>query len=70
MQRLFWNDLTASEREAATEQYLAIRESEEGRARDEMTEEYPEPIDAAGVERCTFYRETEWDGETNVCVMI
>ena len=56
---LTWDDLEPWEQEVAKEQYLFIREQEEERARDEITEEYPEPIDWTYVKGCTFTRNKE-----------
>ena len=69
MQKLTWKDLDESEKYAAQEQYLCIREDEEERSRDETNEWFSNPIDPSGVECCTFYRE-EIDGETVIHVMI
>ena len=56
---LMWNDLEPWEQEVAKEQYLFIREQEEERARDEITEEYPYPMDWTLVKECTFTRNEE-----------
>ena len=55
-QWLSWNDLTEMEKAQATESYIWIREQEEQRQRDEITEEYPEPINPDGVTCCRFER--------------
>ena len=58
--RVNWNDLTEAEKAQATESYVCIREEEEQRSRDEVTDEYPYPIDPANVECCRgFYRNLE-----------
>ena len=62
---LFWDELTQYEKELAKEQYVYIRECEEERKRDEVTDEYPDPIDWEGVKGCTFDRyESEDDNDT------
>ena len=33
---------------------MCIRETEEGRKRDEVNQDYPEPIDPEGVKNCTL----------------
>lgn len=53
---ILWEDLSAEERKLALEQYICIREREEGRARDETNNDYPVPIDGSYVECCTFVR--------------
>lgn len=54
---LTWDDLSLIEQEQAKEQYLSIRENKEQRGRDEVTEEYPEPMDWRGVKECSFIRD-------------
>jgi len=54
--KLKWNDLTDEEKDMAREQYVHIREWEEGRNRNETNQDYSEPIDIKGVEECTFER--------------
>ena len=49
-----WEDLTLEQKEQATETYLILRETEEGRGRNETNPDYPDPIDPKGVESCTF----------------
>lgn len=56
---LTWDELEPWEQEMAKEQYLFIREQEEERARDEITKEYPYPIDWTFVKECTFTRNEE-----------
>ena len=51
-----WDDLTLPEQEYVKEQYLSIREHEENRGRNEITQDYPEPIDWRGVKDCYFER--------------
>lgn len=53
---LGWNDLTNAEREQVVNTYLCIRENEEQRDRNEVTEEYPEHMDWRAVEGCRFER--------------
>ena len=67
---LLWADLTDDEKIEATEQYVYIRECEEGRDRDGTNKEYPAPIDPEGVKSCTFYRESVEDGTTTVQVFV
>lgn len=55
-QWLSWDDLTELEKEQATESYIYIREVEEQRQRDEITKDYPEPINPKRVEGCRFER--------------
>ena len=55
-----WDDLTEAEKEQARESYICIREEEECRNRDELTEKYPYPINSDCVECCKgFYRDLE-----------
>lgn len=56
---LTWNDLTDEEKKQARETYISIREAEEERRRDEITEEYPYPIDGDGVLNRRFLRESD-----------
>ena len=58
-QQLYWNDLSEAEKFQATETYVYIRECEEERDRNQITNEYPKPIDPKGVECCTFFREDD-----------
>ena len=53
---LDWNDLNIYEQAQAKEQYLCIRETEEQRGRDEITKEYPNPMDWRFVKECLFKR--------------
>ena len=53
---LNWNDLTNAEREQTINTYLCIREEEEQRDRNEVTETYPEPMDWRLVKPCKFER--------------
>lgn len=53
---LIYSDLTDDEKIQVTETYICIREHEEERNREEITNDYPEPIDPTGVENCTFHR--------------
>lgn len=53
---LTYNDLTDDEKMQVTETYVCIREHEEGRNRNEINNDYPEPIDPTGVENCKFHR--------------
>jgi len=53
---LKWEDLTPEEKEQAKETYLCIRECEEERERNEITSEYPYPIDWEYVMTCQFER--------------
>ena len=53
-----WNDLTDVEKEQVINTYLCIREEEEEqRDRNEVTEEYPEPMDWRYVKTCRFERQ-------------
>ena len=53
-----WNELTSDEQDVAREQYISIREAEEERTRDEVNDEYPNPIDASYVEfGCDFFKD-------------
>ena len=54
---LSWNDLTDAEREQVINTYLCIREEEEQRDRNEVTEEYPELMDWRAVKGCRFERQ-------------
>lgn len=54
---LSWNDLTEAEKEQVANTYLCIREGEEQRDRNEVTEEYPEPMDWRAVKGCRFERQ-------------
>lgn len=63
---LKWNDLTKAEQEQAKETYIRIREDEEERDRNEITNDYPEPIDSTGVEGCSFERQA--DGYIDVII--
>lgn len=56
---LQWSDLTKEEQEQAMESYINIREREEERDRNEVTNDYPEPIDGTEVENCLFERRQE-----------
>lgn len=51
-----WEDLTLPEQEQVKETYLSIREHEEDRDRDEITQDYPEPMDWRDVKDCYFER--------------
>lgn len=57
MKILTWENLTKEEQKQTTETYLYIREIEEDRLRNEVTEDYPEPIDKDGVKDCKFERD-------------
>lgn len=61
-----WNELTEFEKCCAAEQYMTIRECEEGRNRDETNEDYTDLIDPAGVEGCAF----DYDRHGNIQVII
>lgn len=58
MKFLRWNDLTEEEKEQATESYIAVREWEEERNRDDVTSntDYDNPIDVDMLECCRFKR--------------
>lgn len=53
---LTWNDLTEEEKEQAKETYLYIREIEEDRHENEITQDYEEPINKNYVKYCRFER--------------
>lgn len=54
LRRWRWDELTPEQQAQATETYLCIRETEEGRKRDEVNQDYLEPIDPEGVKNCTL----------------
>lgn len=56
MKILMWDDLTEEEKEQAKETYLFIREIEEDRLRNEITQNYDEPINENYVKYCKFER--------------
>lgn len=53
---LSWSDLTEEEKEQAKETYLCIREIEEDRPRNEITQDYNKPIDQSYAKYCKFIR--------------
>ena len=55
---LTWDDLTDEEKVAARESYICIREHEEDRHRDDITNnpDYDYPITGDSVEGCRFER--------------
>ena len=61
-----WNELTNMQKAIAREQYISIRENEEGRNRFEINNDYNELIDASFVECCQF--EITNDGEVWVII--
>lgn len=66
VEELSWDDLTDEEKKQATETYISIRETEEGRSRDEVNDDYPEPIDPEFVKGCTFFRNKDGYIEVNI----
>lgn len=58
MNYLKWEDLTDAEKEQALNSYLCIREEEEQRDRNEVTDEYPNPMDWRAVKSCKFERQS------------
>lgn len=62
---LKWDELSTIDKEQAKEQYLYIRECEEQRGRNEVTPEYPYPIDWELVKECKFDVK---DGAVNVWI--
>ena len=62
-----WYELTDEQKEAATEQYVCIRECEEERNRDDVNEIYTEPIDASYVSTCRFEVDDK-DGSLEVII--
>lgn len=54
---LRWEHLTEEEKEQAKETYLCIRECEEERGRNDISPDYPNPIDWEGVMDCHFERD-------------
>lgn len=56
---IYWEDLSPAEKEQATETYICIRECEEQRSRDEVTNTYAELINPSNVECCKFIRQED-----------
>ena len=56
IETVIWDDLKDYEKEQVINTYLCIREVEEGRDRNEVTQDYPEPMDWRFVKGCRFLR--------------
>lgn len=70
IQNLSWDELSPQEKAQAQESYLCIKENEEKRGRNEVTDEHPEPINPDGVKLCKFKREIFESGKTYLYIHV